>query len=164
MSEKMKGLKCKECERLYPAEAIHVCEYCFGPLEVDYNYDFIKRSLTHGKIESGPHTLWRYWDLLPVKTDNVISIHEGMTPLFHARRLGKELGLSNLFIKNDAVNPTYSLKTGWSVWRCRGRKSWGLTRWPARPRGTWRARCRPTGRRRGFGLSCSCRRIWSRAK
>jgi threonine synthase len=110
MSEKMKGLKCKECERLYPAEAIHVCEYCFGPLEVDYNYDFIKRSLTHGKIESGPHTLWRYWDLLPVKTDNVISIHEGMTPLFHARRLGKELGLSNLFIKNDAVNPTYSFK------------------------------------------------------
>ena len=110
MSQKMKGLKCKECERLYPTQAIHVCEYCFGPLEVDYNYDFIKRSLTHGKIESGPHTLWRYWDLLPVETDNVISIHEGMTPLFHAKRLGKELGLSNLFIKNDAVNPTYSFK------------------------------------------------------
>lgn len=110
MSQKMKGLKCKECERLYPTQAIHVCEFCFGPLEVDYNYDFIKRSLTHGKIESGPHTLWRYWDLLPVETDNVISIHEGMTPLFHAKRLGKELGLSNLFIKNDAVNPTYSFK------------------------------------------------------
>jgi threonine synthase len=110
MSQKMKGLKCKECERLYPLQAIHVCEFCFGPLEVDYNYDFIKRSLTHGKIESGPHTLWRYWDLLPVETDNVISIHEGMTPLFHAKRLGKELGLSNLFIKNDAVNPTYSFK------------------------------------------------------
>ncbi len=110
MSQKIKGLKCKECGRLYPADPIHVCEFCFGPLEVDYNYDFIKRSLTHGKIESGPHTLWRYWDLLPVVTDNVVSIHEGMTPLFHARRLGRELGLSNLFIKNDSVNPTYSFK------------------------------------------------------
>lgn len=110
MSTKIKGLKCKECGELYPAKAIHVCEFCFGPLEVDYNYDFIKRSLTRAKIESGPHTLWRYWDLLPVDTDNVVSIHEGMTPLFHAKNLGRALGLNNLFIKNDSVNPTYSFK------------------------------------------------------
>ena len=59
MSTKIKGLKCKECGELYPAKAIHVCEFCFGPLEVDYNYDFIKRSLTRAKIESGRSPPWR---------------------------------------------------------------------------------------------------------
>jgi threonine synthase len=107
---KIKGLKCKECGRPFPAKAIHVCEYCFGPLEADYNYEHIKKVLTRAKIESGPHTLWRYWDLLPVEDRNVVTIHEGFTPLFHAKNLGKLLGLKNLYIKNDSVNPTFSFK------------------------------------------------------
>jgi threonine synthase len=110
MTTKMKGLKCKECSRVFPAAATHVCEFCFGPLEVDYNYDLIRRRLTRGKIESGPHTLWRYWDLLPVESEDVVTIHEGFTPFFHAKRLGKVLGLKNLYIKNDSSNPTYSFK------------------------------------------------------
>ena len=110
MTSKIKGLKCKECGQIYPALATHVCEFCFGPLEVDYNYDVIRPGLTRAKIESGPRTLWRYWDLLPVESKNLVTIHEGFTPLFHAKHLGRELGLKNLYIKNDSVNPTYSFK------------------------------------------------------
>jgi len=110
VSKKIKGLKCKECAQVYPAKAIHVCEFCFGPLEVDYDYDEIRRHLTRAKIETGPRTLWRYWDLLPVESQDLVTIHEGFTPLFHAKNLGRELGLKNLFIKNDSVNPTYSFK------------------------------------------------------
>jgi threonine synthase len=108
--QKIKGLKCKECGRTVEAKAIHVCEYCFGPLEVDYNYDQIKKHVSRASIEAGPHTLWRYWDLLPVETRNMVTIHEGFSPLFHAKNLGKLLGLKNLYVKNDSVNPTYSFK------------------------------------------------------
>lgn len=110
MQGKIKGLKCKECGREVAAKAIHVCEYCFGPLEVDYNYDLIKKHITRASIEAGPHTLWRYWDLLPVETRNMVTIHEGFSPLFHAKNLGKLLGLKHLYVKNDSVNPTYSFK------------------------------------------------------
>lgn len=108
--KKIKGLKCKECGRLYEAKAIHVCEYCFGPLEVDYNYDAIQRVMTREKIEKGPLSLWRYWDLLPVESTDVITLEEGYTPLIHAKQLGDVLGLKNLFVKNDSVNPTFSFK------------------------------------------------------
>ncbi len=107
---KMKGLQCKECERLYPAKATHVCEFCFGPLEVVYDYDAIRKRMSRQSIEKGPHSLWRYWDLLPVETRDVITIQEGFTPFWHAKRLGAELGLKNLYIKNDSVNPTFSFK------------------------------------------------------
>jgi threonine synthase len=107
---KMKGLECKECQRPYPALATHVCEYCFGPLEVVYDYEAIGRRMTRKSIEAGPRSLWRYWDLLPVESRDVVSIHEGWTPLWHAKNLGKELGLNKLYIKNDSVNPTYSFK------------------------------------------------------
>lgn len=111
MSEtKIKALKCKECGHEFPAKAIHVCEFCFGPLEVDYNYDLLKKTVTKAKIESGPRSLWRYWDLLPVENRDVVSISEGFTPLFRAKNLGKLLGLKNLHIKNDSVNPTFSFK------------------------------------------------------
>jgi threonine synthase len=107
---KIKGLKCKECGKYFPPKATHVCDECFGPLEVDYNYDLLKGKVTRASIEAGPRTLWRYWDLLPVETREPVSIHEGFTPLFRAKNLGKELGLDNLYIKNDSVNPTYSFK------------------------------------------------------
>lgn len=107
---KIKGLKCKECGTLYEAKALHVCEFCFGPLEVDYNYDLIKKIVTRESIQNGPLSLWRYWGLLPVETHDVITLQEGFTPLIHAKNLGKRLGLKNLYIKNDSVNPTFSFK------------------------------------------------------
>lgn len=107
---KIKGLKCKECSRLYEAKALHVCEFCFGPLEVDYNYDLIKKNVSKKNIEAGPLSLWRYWDLLPVESRDVITLQEGFTPLLPAKNLGKALGLKNLYVKNDSVNPTFSFK------------------------------------------------------
>ena len=63
---KMKALVCRECGKEYPPKAIHVCEMCFGPLEVKYNYDEIKSTISRKKIEQGPNSMWRYIDLLPV--------------------------------------------------------------------------------------------------
>jgi len=108
--KKIRALKCRECGRKYQPKAIHFCEFCFGPLEVDYDYERIKSNMSREKIEAGPDSQWRYWDLLPVETENVISLGEGFTPLLPARNLGKLLGLEKLYIKNDAVNPTYSFK------------------------------------------------------
>ncbi|WP_461830091.1 threonine synthase [Aquifex sp.] len=107
---KVKGLKCRECGREYPAEPIHVCEFCFGPLEVVYDYDEIKRNISREKIERGPKSLWRYVDLLPVENPQV-GLTAGFTPLKKAERLGEVLGLKNLYIKDDSVNhPTLSFK------------------------------------------------------
>src|SRR5689334_9930014 len=110
MTKKIKGLKCKECSRLYEAKALHVCEYCFGPLEVDYDYDAIKKNISRESIQKGSLSLWRYWDILPVETHDIITLDEGFTPLIKANNLGAQLGLKNLYIKNDTVNPTFSFK------------------------------------------------------
>ncbi len=107
---KIKALKCKECGQETPAVAKHVCEFCFGPLEVVYDYDAIRKEISREKIESRPRTLWRYWDLLPVETREPVTLGEGFTPLFKSRNLGKMLGLKNLYFKNDTVNPTFSFK------------------------------------------------------
>jgi threonine synthase len=104
-------LKCKECGAKYEPKAIHVCEMCFGPLEVDYDYDAIAAKVSRATIEAGPNSIWRYRDFLPVQTDNYIDVGTGMTPLIKANRLAKKLGIKNLYIKNDAVNmPTLSFK------------------------------------------------------
>lgn len=105
-----KALKCRECSREYPLEAINVCDFCFGPLEVKYDYEAIGRVLTRKRIQSGPNSLWRYRDLLPVESENPIDINGGYTPLIKADGLGRMLGLTNLYVKNDCVNPTYSFK------------------------------------------------------
>lgn len=111
MTGKIKGLKCRECGRAYPADPIHVCEMCFGPLEVDYNYDVIKQTLSRESIQKGPPSLWRYIDLLPVEGRATVGLHSGYTPLVHAKNLGTQLGLDELYIKNDTVNhPTLSFK------------------------------------------------------
>lgn len=104
------GLRCKECGRDYPADPIYVCEYCFGPLEVAYDYDSIQKSISREKIKEGPLTLWRYDDLLPVSREKAVDIGAGMTPLIRATNLGREIGLNNLWIKNDSANPTHSFK------------------------------------------------------
>lgn len=105
------NLQCKECGAEYEAKATHVCEFCFGPLEVTYNYDALRRHVTRETIKSGPNSIWRYRSFLPVATDNVIDVGTGMTPLVKSHRLARRLGLKNLYIKNDAVNmPTLSFK------------------------------------------------------
>ena len=110
VTKKFFGLKCKECSKVFPAEALHVCEFCFGPLEVDFNYDWIKDHVSKAKISSSPLNLWRYWDFLPVDTRDVVTLGEGFTPLIKSKNIGKYFGLKNLYIKNDSVNPTLSFK------------------------------------------------------
>jgi len=104
------GLRCRICGEGYPLEAIHACERCFGPLEVAYDYDGIRSVISRERIERGPRTIWRYRDLLPIVTDRPVDLGAGCTPLIRAERLGRLLGLDNLYVKNDCVNPTYSFK------------------------------------------------------
>jgi threonine synthase len=107
----MKALKCRECGREYPLTATHVCEFDFGPLEVAYDYDRIKKSMTRAAIESRPQTMWRYRELLPVAGEPTVGFEVGYTPLIKADRLAKRLGIRELWIKNDTVNyPTLSFK------------------------------------------------------
>jgi len=107
---RIRGLRCRECGQDYPARPVHVCELCFGPLEVTYDYDRIRAEITRETIQSGPRTLWRYRALLPIEGDKVVDTHAGFTPLVKADNLGRALGLRNLWLKNDTVNPTYSFK------------------------------------------------------
>jgi threonine synthase len=104
------NLRCRECHREYPLEARHVCDFCFGPVEVTYDYDGIRANVSRQSIQSGPASLWRYKDFLPVDAENAIDIGAGFTPLIRAKNLGRALGLNNLYIKNDTVNPTWSFK------------------------------------------------------
>jgi threonine synthase len=105
------GLRCRECGANYEAVAQHVCEYCFGPLEVRYDYEKIKQITSRQTIEAGPNSIWRYRNFLPVVSEQPVDMGTGMTPLIKAERLGRRLGLKNLYIKNDAVNmPTLSFK------------------------------------------------------
>jgi threonine synthase len=84
---------------------------CFGPLELKYDYEEIRKTVSRRKIESGPHSMWRYVDLLPVEGANFVGPHAGFTPLVRAKNLGDYLGLDELYVKNDTVNhPTLSFK------------------------------------------------------
>jgi threonine synthase len=110
----VKGLQCRECGSDYPIAAQHVCEFCFGPLEIVYDYDAIAGEISRERIAAGPLSIWRYADLLPELpgTDPAarVDLGAGFTPLVRAERLGAELGLDDLWIKNDTVNPTNSFK------------------------------------------------------
>jgi threonine synthase len=79
------NLRCRECHREYPLTATHVCEFCFGPLEVTYDYDAIKKNVTRERIAAAPSSLWRYRDFLPCDSENAVEIGAGFTPLIHAR-------------------------------------------------------------------------------
>jgi len=104
-------VKCRECGRQYPKKAVHVCEYDFGPLEADYNYEYIRNCLSRKVIESRPYNLWRYRELLPVDGEPTVGLNTGFTPLVKADRLARALGVRELYIKNDAFNyPTLSFK------------------------------------------------------
>ncbi len=105
------SLKCRECGRLYPKQAIHVCDFDFGPLEAAYDYDAIKSVLTRKAIESRPQSMWRYRELLPIDGEPTVGQQVGFTPLVKADRLAKALGIRELYVKNDTVNyPTLSFK------------------------------------------------------
>ena len=104
------GLRCRECGREYAADPIYTCEWCFGPLEVAYDYDAITAAVSREKIASGPPTLWRYADLLPVAPASAVDLGTGFTPLVRADRLASELGLRDVWVKNDTRNPTNSFK------------------------------------------------------
>lgn len=107
----VKGLKCRECHRVYKVEPIYVCEFCFGSLEVDYDYDGIKKAISKEKIAKGPSSIWRYRELLPIDKSPTLGFHSGFTPLFRAENLGREWGLKELYIKDDSVcHPTLSFK------------------------------------------------------
>jgi threonine synthase len=105
------SLRCKECKTTYPLDARYVCERCFGPLEVAYEArtDVDPAELKR-RIQAGPHSLWRYGDFLPVQTPPKGTLPAGWTPLLKADRLAEELGLKEVWIKNDAANPTHSFK------------------------------------------------------
>ena len=104
------ALRCRECVREYGIEPINVCDFCFGPLEPVYDYDAIARVISRDRIASGPLSMWRYQDLLPVDGKDAVDINAGFTPLIKSRNLGKLLGLENLYLKNDSVNPSFSFK------------------------------------------------------
>jgi threonine synthase len=107
----VRGLKCRECGREYAVEPIYVCEFCFGPLEVVYNYKGIKGALSRDTIESRPQNLWRYIELLPIDGKPTSGLHSGFTPLVRAYKLGQYLGMKELYIKDDTVtHPTLSFK------------------------------------------------------
>jgi threonine synthase len=106
------GLRCRECGRDYPVAATHVCEFCFGPLEVAYDKAVWQRTVSRESIEAGPHTMWRYVDLLPSGQDPAtrVDLGAGMTRLVRARNLGRALGMTELWVKDDSANPTHSFK------------------------------------------------------
>ena len=104
-----RALRCRKCGKEYPMQPLGLCDFCLSPLEVSYDYKAMTMALSREKLAQGPLTIWRYKDLLPVEGD-VIGINTGFTPLVKTDRLGRELGLKALYIKNDCLNPTYSFK------------------------------------------------------
>ena len=103
-------LACRECSREFPLDPINVCDFCFGPLEVQYDRGAIQARVTRERIEAGPRSIWRYKDLLPVDDDYIVDLNVGCTPLLRADNLARQLGMRELWIKNDTCNPSWSFK------------------------------------------------------
>lgn len=109
----VKGLKCREtdCGKTYPKEPLHICEYCFGKLGVEYDYEGVRSVMSREVIESRPQNMWRYRELMPIDGEPTVGIKVGFTPLIRARNLERVLKHSEIYVKNDAVNyPTLSFK------------------------------------------------------
>ena len=105
------GLRCRECGQDYPQEPLHVCESCFGPLEIQYDYDGIKETIRREQIAAREPNLWRYRELLPIDGEPRVGLYSGFTPLVRADRLAAALGVKELYLKDDSVNhPTFSYK------------------------------------------------------
>src|SRR5882757_7248980 len=106
----IESLKCKECGTVYELDASFVCEKCFGPLEVAYDFSGIDAESAKRKIQAGSNGIWRYADFLPFAGRPNDPLEPGLTPLIRADRLAEHLGLGEVWIKNDAANPTHSFK------------------------------------------------------
>ena len=106
----LEALNCKECGTSYPLEARYVCEQCFGPLEVAYDFSGLGAEETRRRIQAGPQTIWRYSDFLPFESRPQTALAAGETPLLRCDRLAERLGLGEVWVKNDAANPTHSFK------------------------------------------------------
>jgi threonine synthase len=107
----VKALQCRECGQEYPQEPLHVCENCFGPLEIQYDYEGIKQTISREKIAARDRNLWRYRELLPIDGEPSVGLYSGFTPLVRAHRLAEALGVKELYLKDDSVNhPTFSYK------------------------------------------------------
>jgi threonine synthase len=107
----IESLNCKECDASYPLEARFVCESCFGPLEVRYDYAGLDAAETRRRIQAGSRGIWRYADFLPFDRRPADPLEPGLTPLVRADRLASRLGIdAEIWIKNDAANPTHSFK------------------------------------------------------
>ena len=105
------GLQCRECGKAYPKEPLSVCEFCFGPLEVVYDYEAIRPLLRREVIRNRAPNMWRYAELLPLDGEARVGSQVGFTPLIRAGNLAERLGLKDLYIKNDSVcAPTLSFK------------------------------------------------------
>src|SRR3954454_306654 len=100
----MRALKCRECAREYPLAATHVCEFDFGPLEVVYDYDRVRQTLTRANIESRQQNMWRYRELLPIAHEPTVGFQVGYTPLVKADRVARRLGIRELWNKNDTAD------------------------------------------------------------
>src|SRR3954468_8909383 len=106
----VQSLKCKECGETYELDARFVCEQCFGPLEVFYDYSDLDPAEARRKIQAGSRGIWRYSDFLPFDGRPGDQLEPGLTPVIKAHRLPERLGIGELWIKNDAANPTHSFK------------------------------------------------------
>ncbi|MBI2858782.1 MAG: threonine synthase, partial [Chloroflexi bacterium] len=102
-------LRCRKCGQEYPMKPMSLCEFCLSPLEVNYDYKAMAEVVSRERISHGPVSMWRYRDLLPVESE-AVDLGTGFTPLVKAENLGRELGLDQLYIKNDCLTPTYSFK------------------------------------------------------
>jgi len=103
------SLRCRKCGREYRLEPVNLCEFCLSPVDVTYDYKSMSAEVSREKIASGPRSMWRYRDMLPIDGE-VVDIGTGWTPLTLAENLGHELGLEQLYVKNDCLNPSYSFK------------------------------------------------------
>ena len=106
----VEALQCKECKTRYALEARFVCDRCFGPLEVAYDFSALDAEGTRRRIQAGPQSIWRYADFLPFEAPPRTALAAGMTPLLRADRLAERLGIGEVWVKNDAANPTHSFK------------------------------------------------------
>jgi len=124
----VRGLRCRECGSEYPPVRLTVCEQCFGPLEVSYELAAVRESFRRDALSSRPRDLWRYRELLPVFDGSAEDgLRPGFTPLRRGRNLEEALGLREIWIKDDTVNPTYSFKDRPVAVAVAKAREWGLT-------------------------------------
>jgi threonine synthase len=121
------SLSCRVCGTEHPLEAVGTCSRCFGPLDPVYDWDRLRATVTRERLAAGPHSLWRYADLLPVEAPEEPRLAPGLTPLVPAPRLAEELGVRELWLKLDTANPTHSFKDRVVAVAARKAQELGLT-------------------------------------